>query len=277
MVIDLFPDPPPPPVVGGNIYVSPATSFPTLLEQPTGSLKPATVTPFPDIAATFLAPLEQGDLLAALLLGVGLTLGPDFLLAPAGLVSNEGIRPGFALESLVGEVLTPDAQWLKDRRERLAAEVPLQVRAVTLLPFLAAGLLLNRLLLVALEDEGFVISTGIIACFGGGVLEVLREPRPTREERDLENTLRSEFFAFSSDRIVVGGVCHERDIVREFRRFYPRYRSRDMSRTDDGISVRDDSIGDVIRWWNVQMGRPAVRSSTGYWKGVSIAPRKTPQ
>lgn len=166
-----------------------ATKFPSALEQPDLVSSPATITPFADAASVVLAPIEGMDLVATVLLGVGLCLGPDFALAPAGLVSNDGIRPGYALESVVGQLITPDAQWLKDRRENLAADAPLQVRALVLLPFLAAGLLVNRLLLVALEDQGFVISLGIISCFGGGLLEVIRQPLPTRAERDLKAKL----------------------------------------------------------------------------------------
>jgi len=216
------------------------------------------------------APLEGGDYVAALFLGVGLALGPDFFLAPAGLVSDDGIRPGYALEAVVGDLVTPEAQWLKDRKENLAAVAPLQVRALVLLPFLLAGLLLNRLLLVALEDPSFVISLGIISCLGGGTLEVIRNPLPTREERDLSNTLRDEFLIFSSDSLSVGGRCHERDVVQAFRKFYPRYRYADMSRSSDGISVSDEDITDRLREWNAAMGRPGVRTSTGFYKGIQV-------
>ena len=224
-------------------------------------------------------------------------LGPDFFLAPAGLVSDEGIRPGYALEAVVGELVTPDAQWLKDRNEKLAADAPLQVRALVLLPFLAAGLLVNRLLLVALEDPSFVISLGIISSLGGAAFNLIRPPLPTRQERDLQVKssrdlhlsplistgsqlistdlqvkLRDEFLIFSSDRIAVGGRCHERDVVAAFRAFYPRYRNRDMGRYADGVSVADDDIADRLREWNAQMGRPGVRTSTGFWKGISVGP-----
>ena len=91
-----------------------------------------------------------------------------------------------------------------------------------------------------------------------------------RAERDLEAKLNEEFLVFSSERLTLGGRCHERDIVAAFRSYYPRYRSRDMSRSSDGVSVPDDEIGDLVRTWNANMGRPGTRSSTGYWKGVSL-------
>ena len=54
--------------------------------------------------------------------------GPDFLLAPAGFVSDDGIRPWYQLERVLGEILTPDAPWLRDRKEGLAADAPLAVK-----------------------------------------------------------------------------------------------------------------------------------------------------
>ena len=43
-------------------------------------------------------------------MGLALQLGPDFLLAPAGIVSDKGIRPGYALEEALGAALDPEAQ-----------------------------------------------------------------------------------------------------------------------------------------------------------------------
>lgn len=278
-VVDLFPDPP---SVGGNVVVPPPSTFPATLEigpASASTLRPATITPFADWGASFFAELQPQDGVAAVFLGVALLLGPDFLLAPAGLVSDRGIRPGFALEGALGRMLQPDAQWVKDRDEDLAASAPLAVRLPVLLLCIAGGLLLDRLLVVALEDTTFVISVGICACIGGGLLEVIREPRPTREERDLKLQLEAEFLAFSASRLEVGGRCHETEIVRAFRKFYPRYRSRDMGRTADGVSLSDDRISDALSVWNRQMGRPGERTSSGYWKGISLAaeaPRSPP-
>ena len=169
------------------------------LEQPAELAKKATITPFPDWASIVFAPSETGDLIAAVFVGTALLLGPDFLLAPAGIVSDDGIRPGFALERVVGELIDGDAQWLRDRRERLAADAPLKVRLPIWLLFVAAGLLVERLLLVAFEDSSFVTSIGICACIGGGLLEVIREPLPTREERDTRAALDVEYMAWAAD------------------------------------------------------------------------------
>jgi len=191
--VDLFPDPIVP-SVGGNIVLAPATKFPELLDSPAKSV-PATITPFPDLFDIIFAPTEISDAFGALFVGVALLLGPDFLLAPAGLVSDEGIRPGYALEAVIGDLIEPDAQWLKDRKEKLATSAPIAVKAIILTLFIAAGLLVERILLVALEDSSFVISLGICSCIGGGLLDVIREPLPTREERD---TLRGSQTSFSS-------------------------------------------------------------------------------
>ena len=259
-------------VVGGNVVTPRPSSFPSSLSSPAAAAN-AAITPLTDISDTIFQPLELGDGIAAVLVGFALLLGPDFLLAPAGLVSDEGIRPGYTLEAVVGDIVDADAQWLKDRKENLAADAPVKVRAPIFALFIAAGLLVSRFLLVALEDSSFVTSVGIISCLGGGFLEIAREPLPTREERDLDRLLTDEFLTFSADRLVVGGRCHERDIVAAFRQYYPRYKLRDMRRSADGVSLDDDTIGDLVGPWNARMGRPGQRTSTGYWKGISVAPR----
>lgn len=207
--------------IGGNIVTPRAANFPDSLDAQVATAK-ATITPFADFGSVVFAPLQQNDAIAACVLGIALLLGPDFALAPAGLVSDRGIRPGYALEAVVGGLIDGDAQWLKDRNEGLQADAPLIVRAPILFLFIALGLLVDRLLLVALEDVGFVISTGICACLGGGLLEVIRPPLPTRAERDLQLRLGDEFVAFSTERLAVGGTCHEREIIGAFRKYYPR-------------------------------------------------------
>ena len=100
--------------------------------------------------STFTTPLETGIAARPCRLlelprylspqvGIALQLGPDFLLAPAGLVSDKGgLRPGRVLEEVLGTALTPDAQWLRDRREKLAASAPLAIRAPVFAIFAAS-------------------------------------------------------------------------------------------------------------------------------------------
>ena len=80
----------------------------------------------------------------------------------------------------------------------------------------------------------------------------------------------SEFLVFASEQLLVGGRCHESEIVGAFRAYYPRYRRRDMSSTVDGESVPDNEICALVRTWNAKMGRPGERTPTGFWKGVSL-------
>jgi len=271
-VVDLFPDPP---SVAGVVIKAKDSNFPSVLEQPTEIAKYISVPNF-DPSDVLFAPLEVPDLFTALFLGIALQLGPDFLLAPAGLVADKGgLRPGRLLEEAIGALVSPEAQWLRDRREELAASAPLAIRALVFVIFAAAALPVGRLLQLVVEDQNFVVSVGICACIGGGFLELIREPLPTREERDTDRKLLDEFVAFASERMVPGGRCHENDIVREFRLFYPRYRRRDMGRTKDGISLSDDKIGDLVGDWNRQMGRPGERTSSGYWKGISVNATQT--
>jgi hypothetical protein len=262
-----------PPQIGGNEFTAQPKNFPAELAQPDTYTR-ATITPFPDIASIVFAPLEGIDAVATVFIGIALFLGPDFILAPAGLIfgMNEGIRPGFALELVIGEILMPNDQWVLDRKEKLEAQVPLQIRALALLPFLPAGLLVSRLLLVAIEDQTFVISVGIISCLGGSLLDLLRERKPTRAERDLRLKIEAEFLRFSGERLAVGGRCHEREIVEEFRKYYPRYRFEDMSGTRDGVSLGDDLITYALRDWNGRLDRPGERTPSGYWKGICVAP-----
>ena len=120
-------------------------------------------------------------------LGIALQLGPDFLLAPAGLVADKGgLRPGRLLEEAIGALVSPEAQWLRDRREELAASAPLAIRALVFVIFAAAAIPVGRLLQLVVEDQNFVVSVGICACIGGGFLELIREPLPTREQRDTD-------------------------------------------------------------------------------------------
>ena len=75
---------------------------------------------------------------------------------------------------------------------------------------------------------------------------------------------------FAVDGLAIGGRCHEREIVRAFRSYYPRYRNRDMGRSADGESLDDTTLRDIVRTWNAQIGRPGERTSSGYWKGISL-------
>mmetsp|Transcript_69268 Transcript_69268/g.130613 ORF Transcript_69268/g.130613 Transcript_69268/m.130613 type:complete len:413 (-) Transcript_69268:53-1291(-) len=268
-----FPGEEGPSIVNGYEVVPRASAFPDSLEAPS-TYETIKRLPLPSILSTIYAPLNGEDLLSALFVGIALMFGPDAFLAWAGIAS--GLRPRLELEAVVGELVTPDDQWLKDRKEGLKAEVPLQVQAIVLLPFLAAGVLVSRLLLVAVEDQTFVTSLGIIGCISGAAFDVIRDPLPTREERDRQAKLLVEFIDFANERLQLGGQCKENDIVEVFRRFYPRYRWSDMGSTTDGVSLTDREIQRLLRRWNKEMGYPGFRkgAQAGYWDGISLKPIK---
>jgi hypothetical protein len=204
-VVDLFPDPP---IVGGNAVVPPLSRFPAELEvDPSDqSFSKATLTPFPTFVEVVSSPLQPVDIAAGFLLGIALLLGPDFLLAPAGLVPDKGIRPGHALQQTVGALVDPDGQWLRDQREGLKSDAPLSVQLPVVAAFLGAGLALERLLLFSFEDASFVVAIGVCSVFGGGLLEVIRDPLSTREERELQETRREEFLVFAAENLERGAL-----------------------------------------------------------------------
>jgi len=205
-VVDLFPDPP---TVGGNTVVPPPSRFPAALEvNPADeTFSKATLTPFPTFVEVVSSPLQPVDVVAGVLLGIALLLGPDFLLAPAGLVPDKGIRPGYSLQKAVGALVDPDGQWLRDRREGLKSDAPLSVQVPVIAAFLSAGLALERVLLFSFEDASFVVAIGICSVFGGGLLEVVRDPLSTREERELQERRRDEFGVFAVDKLQRGALA----------------------------------------------------------------------
>ena len=99
------------------------------------------------------------------------SLGDGFaylLVALPGAPPLDGVRAGRRIRVFLSDrerfptSIDGDAQWLRDRRERLAADAPLKVRLPIWLLFVAAGLLVERLLLVAFEDSSFVTSISIV-------------------------------------------------------------------------------------------------------------------
>ena len=78
----------------------------------------------------------------------------------------------------------------------------------------------------------------------------------------------AEFGAFATERLELtpSGRTHETEVVRSFRSFFAKYRSPDMSRTADGVSLADAEIVTLLREW----GRARIeRTPAGYWKGVA--------
>lgn len=228
--------------------------------------------PLLETLATAPTPL---DLLLSSLLATGLWLGPDFLLAPVGIGAE--LRLGYRAEALVGRVLSPGV-WLEDRAEGLAAPAPPVVRATTAALFASAGFLLERLLSSAGSEQA-ALYLGASTCIWGGLYEVARPKLKTRDERELEATRQAEFLAFAeaklrySDRTT--DTVHETEVVRAFRRYYPKYRA------DRGVS--DKELFDLMRVWmsvprrqllpGGAIGAPRMmttRSKAGYYSSLTL-------
>ena len=87
-----------------------------------------------------------------------------------------------------------------------------------------------------------------------------------------------EFIRFAEARLAVGGAnasCHESEVVRAFRRFYPKYR------VDRGISDAE-ICGLMRRWMSVPRAQllpgaaigteiVSTRTAAGFYKGISVA------
>jgi hypothetical protein len=121
-------------------------------------------------------------------------------------VPDRGIRPGYSLQKAVGAFVDPDGQWLRDRREDLNSDAPLSVHLPVTAAFLAAGLALERLLLFSFEDASFVVAIGVCSVFGGSLLEVVRDPLPTRQERELQQIRSEQFLVFAAGNLQRGAL-----------------------------------------------------------------------
>tara|TARA_B110001452_G_scaffold199527_1_gene169481 strand:- start:981 stop:1784 length:804 start_codon:yes stop_codon:yes gene_type:complete len=241
---------------------------------PLGRTVRAASTPVPllEVLATAPTPL---DLLLSSLLATGLWLGPDFLLAPAGLALE--LRLGYRTEALVGRILS-SGEWLDDRAEGLAAPAPAVVRATTVALCASAGFVLERLLSSSGSEQA-ALYLGASTCIWGGLYEVARPKLKTRDERELEATRQSEFLEFaeaklrSSDR--PADTVHETEVVRAFRRYYPKYRA------ERGVS--DKELFDLMRRWmsvprrqllpGGAIGAPRMmttRSAAGYYSSITL-------
>jgi len=266
------------------------TSFPVLLDaaDATGKAAPVlgpvsrralTAPPVPDGASildSIAAAPAPFDLCMAVLLAIGLYLGPDFVLAPLGLGSKASV--GYRTEAAVGRLLSLDEAptWLDDRQAGLASPAPALVRAVVFALFVGGGYVLERFL-SAVGSDNAVFYLGASTTLWGGLYEAALRPKlPSREERDLATTREAEFVAFAALRLGAqsGGTCHETDIVRAFRRYYPKYR------VDRGIT--DAEISDLMRRWaSVERTRllpggalstetVSARTAAGYYKGITV-------
>ena len=232
--------------------VPPETSFPVLLDALDATPRTSQAVLGPVSRSVRGPPAEQGsslvealtttpmpiDALLVLLLATGLYLGPDFLLAPLGLASNA--RLGYRTEAAVGAVLSPGEAWLVDRAEGLAADAPLLVQVATAALYLVFSYLLERVLTAASSDT-LVFYLGASASIWGGLFEVARPRLRTRSQEEERRRWEADFARFAEARLTASGTCHETEIVRAFRRSYPRYRA--------GRGISDREILELMRRW----------------------------
>lgn len=233
--------------------VPPATSFPVLLDAldatprtgkaVLGPVSRSVRGPFVEqesfslVEALTATPMPI-DALLVLLLATGLYLGPDFLLTPLGLASNA--RLGYRTEAAVGTLLSPGEAWLVDRAEGLAAPAPLLVQVATGALYLLFSYALERVLTVAASDT-VVFYLGASTCIWGGLFEVARPRLRTRSQEEQRRAWEADFTRFAEARLTASGTCHETEIVRAFRRYYPKYRA--------GRGITDSDIFDLMRRW----------------------------
>jgi len=220
----------------------------------------------PDALTVIFSQLVLTDFAATLFITFALWLGPDFILASLGLALDA--RIGYFAESAVGRLLGQGGSWLDDRDAKLASKPPLAVSAVTLALFAFAGLVLERLLLVAFEDSSFVLATGLTLCIGSGLYELIRPPLLTREEFEFQEAQQAEFAVFAATRLraTASKNTHEREVLKAFRRSNSRFRTAEQ--------VADTSALELVRQWmrTQQMSRGVYmeRSAAGFLKGVEL-------
>ena len=232
--------------------VPPATSFPVLLDALDATPRSGNAVLGPVSRSTRGPPVEHGsslvealtatpmpiDALLVLLLAAGLYIGPDFLLTPLGLTSNA--RLGYRTEAAVGALLSPGEAWLVDRAEGLAAPAPLLVQVATGALYLLFSYALERVLTVAASDT-VVFYLGASTSIWGGLFEVARPRLRTRSQEEQRRAWEADFARFAEARLTASGTCHETEIVRAFRRYYPKYRA--------GRGITDSDIFDLMRRW----------------------------
>jgi hypothetical protein len=180
------------------------------------------------------------------------------------------VRAEARLGRLFSSVAPDEARdrWLSERSEGLRSAPPLAVRTLTAIGFGASGLLAERLLRATLEDATFVLSVSICSCFGGGLYELIRPRRPSRDEAVLESSRFAEFCAFADGderaegALEEGGSCLEGAVVSAFRRCYSKYRG--------GQGITDAEICMLLRRYARQQQGVSARSPAGYYKGISI-------
>lgn len=216
--------------------------------------------------AEVVASLQLVDVGAALLIAYALAVGPGPWIAPIGIGTN--VRPTRQVALLLARALRLEReQWALDADDGFSYSPPPLVAAAMAAIFVLGGLVAERALLLLLDGSlTFVSSLSGSLAVAAVFFEIIRPPLTSRAANDASEARFAEFESFASAQLefAPGGSCHETDIVRGFRTYYPKYRP-----SSDRISDMD--IEDMMRRWGWPRGR-FERTPAGYYKGISLKP-----
>jgi len=150
--------------------------------------------------------------------------------------------------------------------EALDYEVPLAIRATTAAVFVLSGIAVASLLTWAFGDETWAVSTGVGAAIAAGVYELGRPQRLSVEEAQAAEDQAQEFAVWADCQLSRSGRCHVSEINSAFRTDPKNGKWRSQE------ALPDRDIVEMIANWAPE----ATRSSSGYYKGVSVKPRVDP-
>jgi hypothetical protein len=213
-----------------------------------------------------VATLQIMDVGAALLIAYALAVGPGPWVAPIGIGTN--IRPTRQVALFLARVLRLEREeWALDAYDGFSFSPPALIKAAMAAIFVLSGLLTERALLLLLDGSlTFVSSLSGSLAVAAVFFEIIRPQLTSREENNASEAQFAEFESFASAQLdfAPGGSCHETDIVRGFRTFYPKYRP-------SGGQISDADIEDMMRRWGWPRGR-FERTPAGYYKGINLKP-----
>jgi len=207
-----------------------------------------------------LTTLQIPDLIAASLLAIAFAVGPGPWLAPLGIGTD--IRPsryiGLAAARALGR---SEEQWARDAADGFSYDAPFDMQIIVALILFISGLLTDRLLLLALDGSGtFVLSLSGSLVIAAAFFELIRPQLQSRQDFEFKEAQYAEFESFAEAELDFSpsASCHESDIVRSFRLFYPKYRA-------SSSLIKDEDIERMMRKW----GR-FERTPAGYYKGIEL-------
>lgn len=211
--------------------------------------------------AQVLTTLQLSDVIGALLVAYALAVGPGPWVAPLGIGTN--IRPTRQVALLIARATgLSREQWALDVADGFSYELPPPILGLMGLTFALVGLLVERGLLLAIDSKMFVASVGGSLAIAAVFFELIRPPLESRADHEQRQAEYGEFEQFARAQLerATGASCHETDIVRSFRTFYPKYRAASGKISDTDIE------GMMRRWGRFE------RSPAGYYKGIALKP-----